>query len=285
MNHTGAYASLDEEDQGFTGSNLYTLDVSSDEWSDAVQLPHQEYIDGNNTIASARYITDIAHRTGGSGGADDIRMTATNHMFNSNGGILLDGDGNAVTNPDGNPAGSISIAAGEYTNVSVRGITWIPRTGVGNGNGVYLMAATFLDNNTLPVFASWDGNTWVRVKGTTTDYLTTSFIGSKTAGRSDGKHLVLAGTSSYIDGSKSRLGSGYNEIDITSDTLSAWTVNTSWDDYSFALNTNYSVSELAEATILGMSIPENGDFLFASTRNTGIWKINLTEDKPSWTRE
>jgi hypothetical protein len=62
-------------------------------------------------------------------------------------------------------------------------------------------------------------------------------------------------------------------------------VNTSWDDYSFALHTNYSVSELAEATILGMSIPENGNFLYASTRNTGIWKINLTEDKPSWTRE
>ncbi|RKX84378.1 MAG: hypothetical protein DRP70_13320, partial [Spirochaetes bacterium] len=146
-----------------------------------------------------------------------------------------------------------------------------------------------LDNDTLPIFVSTDGtgNTWSRVGGTSTDFLTTNFIdvSGKTAGQSDGKQLVLAGTSSYIDGSTSHYGSGYNEIDVTDADPSTWTVNTSWDSYSFALNTNYSVSDLAEATITGMSIPAGGSYLYASTRSEGIWKIDLSTDKPSWTRE
>ena len=149
------------------------------------------------------------------------------------------------------------------------------------------MAATILDNDTLPIFVSSDGSIWSRIGGTTIDYLTTNFIevSDKLAGQSDSKHLVLAGTSSYIDGSTSHLSSGYNEIDVSNDDLTTWSVNTSWDNYSFALNTNYSVSDLAEATITGMSIPEDGNFLYASTRSQGIWKIDMTTDKPSWTRE
>jgi len=290
MSHSGVYASLDEENQGFTGSILYTLPGNATTWGEASALPNQSYLDGNNGIASARYITGIADRVPGAVVADDIRITATNHMFNSNGGILLDGDGAAVTNLDGNPAGSISIEPGVSTNVSARAITWLDRTGIGDGAGVFIMAATFLDNDTLPIFVSGDGITWNRISGTTTDYLTTSFINvsDKTAGLSDGKHLILAGTSSYIDGSTSHYGSGYNEIDITNNDLSAWTVNTAWDSYSFALNTNYSVSDLAEATITGMSIPEGGDDLYVSTRSEGVWKINMEDpatDKPSWTRE
>jgi len=290
MNHSGSYASLDEENQGFTGSNLYTLPGDATTWGDASALPDQSYLDGLNTLASARYVTGVADSVPGPGDADDIRITATNHMFNSDGGILLNGNGAAVVNSDGNPAGSISIGSGESTNVSVRGISWISRAGIGNNTGAFIMAATFLDNNTLPIFVSSDGITWNRIGGTTTDYLTTNFIdvSSKKAGMSDGKHLVLAGTSSYIDGSTFHYGSGYNEIDITDDDLSTWTVNTAWDSYSFALNTNYSVSDLAEATITGMSIPEDGDYLYVSTRSQGVWKINMEEpatDKPSWTRE
>ncbi|MCK5736883.1 MAG: hypothetical protein KAH21_10405, partial [Spirochaetaceae bacterium] len=232
-----------------------------------------------------RYVTGIADKTSGPSVDNDIRITATNHMFNPNGGILLDGTG-ALVSVDGR----IDDGTADGTFVSTRGINWITRTGVGNGVGAFIMAATTLDEGTLPVFASLDGDTWSRLAGTSTDYLTTSFIevSDKTAGQSDGKHLVLAGTSSYIDGSKSHYGSGYNEIDVTTDDITTWSVNTLWDNYSFALNTNYNVSDLAEATITGLSIPEGGDYLYASTRGEGIWKINMEDpntDKPSWTRE
>ena len=273
MSHSGVYASLDEEDQGFTGSDLYTLPNAAINWTSAVAIGDQTQLDGTN---GTRYVTSIASN------GTQIRIAATNHMFNSSGGILLDENGALVTNPDGNPAGSISLAAGDYTNTSSTGITWL------SGPGQFIMASTALDNDTLPIFVSTDGtgNAWSRVGGTSTDFLTTNFIdvSGETAGLSDGKQLVLAGTSSYIDGSTSHYGSGYNEIDVTN-APSTWTVNTSWDSYSFALNTNYSVSDLAEATITGMSIPAGGSYLYASTRSEGIWKIDLSTDKPSWTRE
>lgn len=276
MDHTGVYGSIDSEDNGFIGSNLYLLPNTASTWAVAVAAGTQTELDGTN---GARYITGVAD----SGAV--VRITATNNMFSQTDGILLDGTG-ALVDDFINPPGSISEGIlDDYTNVSVTGITWLPRTfGV---NGAFIMSATSLDNSTLPMFASSDGVDWTRLGGTTTDFLTTNFIdvSDKTAGQSDSKRLVLAGTSSYIDGSTSHIASGYNEIDVTSETLSDWTVNTTWDDYSFALNTNYSVSDLAQATIIGMSIPEGINDLYASTRNVGVWKIDMGTDKPSWTRE
>ncbi len=262
MDHTGTYGSIDSEDNGFIGSSIYRSDSPNDDttWAEFLILSLTQT---ELTGTTGRYVTGVAD----SGAV--VRITATKNMFSQTDGILLDGNGDPVNNPD-TILGTIYEGPGVNTNVSVTGITWLPRTwGAG---GAYIMSATSLDGGTLPMFASSDGVTWSRLGGTTTDFLTINFIdvSEKTAGQSDSKRLVLAGTSSYIDGSTSHIASGYNEIDVTSETLSDWTVNTTWDDYSFALNTNYSVSDLAQATIIGMSIPEGLNDLYASTRNVGV---------------
>jgi len=274
LKHTGVYGSIDaKEDAGFTGSHLYRFDApnTAADWTDPGPQPD---LDGTNM---ARYITGVASN----GTITKVLITATINIFASNGGILLNGNG--TIEGDGKIDGS---------NVATTGITWIDRSSISGSTGdAFIVAATFLYDSTLPVFATLDdGATWTSLDGTSTDYLTTNFINvsDKYAGTSDSKHLVLAGTSSYIDGSTYRIASGYNEIDVTNDDPSTWVIDTSWDNYSLALKTNYSVSDLSLATIIGMSIPEDGNFLYASTRNFGIWKLNvddISDPYPSWTIE
>jgi len=152
---------------------------------------------------------------------------------------------------------------------------------------VFIAAATSLKDYVHPVFASKDGSTWHRLQGATGRYQTRNFIdvSDKTAGMSNSKHLILAGTSSYIDGSTYRNAAGYNEIDVTNEDLTKWFVNTNRNSYSLANLVNYNVSNLSESTVVGMSIPGNGSVLYASTRNNGVWQLNLDEERPLWTRE
>lgn len=273
MEHDGVYGSLDESGQKFTGSSLYmipnnaasldTTPITGD------GIANQNELDG--TIAS-RYVTGIADNTAGK-----IRITATDNMFASgpvdsvDAGILLDETGTVIS------LGS---------TVSTIGITWLPNI------GAFIASATALDDSTFPIFASdtGDAGDWVKItNGTTTDYLTINFIDVSTtvAGSSPvgTKDLILAGTSSYINGSTGKTASGYQEIDATDGPLSisTWTINTSAETFEFASNNNYAASELGSGTIIGMSLI--GTDLYASTRGLGVWKIDTTEEYPSWTRE
>ena len=122
MNHSGTYGSLDEDNQGFIGSTLHTLPIipTNLDWAiDKTDL-NSNYLDGTN---GTRYVTGVADKVAGPGVDNDIRITATKHMFYSSGGILLDGGGNPVGG-DGSVDG---------TFVPTRGITWLKRTGVGDG--------------------------------------------------------------------------------------------------------------------------------------------------------
>jgi hypothetical protein len=279
MNHLGEYGSLDTDNvTGFIGSSLYILGNSDTSFPASPEPGFETYLNGT----PGRYVSGVAI------GGGKTRITATNLFFSVYNGILMDENGGLVPNPHSpDPDGSISLGAGVYSNVSATGITWLP--GANNDLGAFIMSGVSLYNGRFPVFASADGISWRSLPGTSTDYLTTNFVdvSGYTAGQSDFKEIVLAGTSSYIDGSTSYIASGYNEIDV-SGTIDTWTVLTNWDDYDLALKNNYSVSDLAQATITGMSVQIDGlgyNYLFASTRFEGLWRLYLDEDYPSWTRE
>ena len=272
LQHGNEYASTDVTDKGFEGSDLYRLNTpaGTPSWS-STAVDTSTYLDD-------RYVTGIASSNG-----TDYLISSTRSFLDPDGGLLFSWDGSSST----------SIDYG--SNVSVIGLKYLDISGwttTGN-NGAFIMTATAKDNDgSLPMFASFDGSdgSWERVSGTSTDFLTTNFVNVSdyTAGQSDGKHLALAGTTSYIEKDGGTYdASGYNEINITDDDISNWHVYTNWDDYSFALPTNYSVSLLKESTIVGMSIQQvkGTDYLFASTKLNGLWRIALNEDQPSWTRE
>lgn len=268
LNHSGSYSSLDAEDNSFTGSTLYKLANDSSSWG-SMTAASQPELNGTN---KARYVSGIADN-----GSGTVLVTATTGELAKDGGYLLNENGLARGN------GSID---GSY--IPTAGITWIDRKWEGhNGPGVFIAAATSLKDYVHPVFASKDGSTWQRLQGATGRYQTRNFIdvSDKTAGMSNSKHLILAGTSSYIDGSTYRNAAGYNEIDVTNEDLTKWFVNTNRNSYSLANLVNYNVSNLSESTVVGMSIPGNGSVLYASTRNNGVWQLNLDEERPLWTRE
>jgi len=267
LNHSGNYGAFDSDNDGFNGSNLYRLANNNTSWN--VTETSQAELDGTKT---ARYVSGVADN-----GSGTIIVTAIREGFRPNGGYLLDKDGQS--RGDGR--------LGDYSYIPTTGITWIDRIWDGhNGPGVFIAAASSLINGVHPVFASMDGTDWTSLKGATASYQTTSFIdvSDSDAGLSNSKHLVLAGTSSYIDGNRYRRGVGYNEIDVTSDVLTEWYLNTNRNSYSFANLVNYNVSKLSESTVTGMSILNNA-ILYISTRNNGIWKSDLNEDRPYWTRE
>ena len=190
MEHTGTYGSIDSEDNGFDGSSIYRFDTpnSASSWSDVNITLNDDELDKTN---GTRYVTGVADSVSGAGVDADIRITATNNMFGQTTGILLDGKGDTVVNPDLISDGSIFEGPGIYTYVSTTGITWLPRTWDAN-QGAFIMSATSLDGGTLPMFASSDGITWSRLSGTTTEFLTTNFIdvSEKAAGQGDSKRLV-----------------------------------------------------------------------------------------------
>ena len=270
MENDGKYGSLDETGQKFKGSHLYVIpnDATSLNIPDDGSTINQDELDGTN---GSRYVTGIADNMAGT-----IRITATDNMFASepvndvDAGILLDESGNII------PLGS---------NISTTGITWLPNI------GAFIASATGLDldENTFPMFASKDGNTWTKItRGTTTDYLSINFIdvSATLAGSSNGARLILVGTSSYIDSSKQgREASGYQEIDARAgpDHIDEWTINTTAETFEFALNNNYAASDLGRGTITGMSFI--GTDLYASTRGQGVWKIDTTQAYPEWDRE
>jgi len=268
LNHQGNYGSLDSDDNDFGGSSLYRLANGSTSWGTPAHTEQPEL----NGARKARYVTGVADN-----GAGTILVTATSGVSSTNGGYLLDEDG--LGRGDGRIGGSY---------MSTTGITWIDRSWAGHsGPGAFILASTSLAGGVHPIFASSDGSTWHRLQGASGSYRTTNFtdVSDKTSGMSDSKHLVLAGTIGYIDGNRYRRGAGYDEIDVTNDDLTRWVVNTSRNSYSFANIVNYNVSKLSESTVTAMSIPGDGNFLYASTRNNGIWKVNLNENRPSWARE
>ena len=270
LNHSGNYGSLDVGDNSFSGSRLYRLANGSSSWENRIiEEPNQQELDGTK---KARYVSGVADN-----GSGTILVTATTGESSTDGGYLLDKDGNSKGD------GSID---GSY--IPTAGITWIDRVWEDhNGPGVFIAAGTSLEGSVYPIFVSKDGSTWRRLRGATGSYRTKNFIdvSDKTAGKSNSKHLILAGTSSYIDGNRYRSGAGYNEIDVTNDDLEDWVVNTNRNSYSLASLINYKVSKLSESTVMGMSITKDGNVLYASTRNNGIWKLNLEEDRPYWTWE
>jgi len=270
MEHDGEYGSLDESGQKFTGSKLYVIANNATSLNTATDgITDQDELDSTN---ASRYVTGIADNTTGK-----VRITATDNMFASgpsdsiDAGILLDENGSVIS------LGS---------TVSTTGITWMPNV------GVFIASATALGGDTFPIFASATGDAgdWYPItNGTTTDYLTINFfdVSATVAGSSPvgTKNLILAGTSSYIDGSTGRIASGYQEIDATdgAGSINTWTVNTSADTYEFANNSFYIASDLGRGTITGMSMI--GDDLYASTRSLGVWRIDTTEEYPEWKRE
>ena len=267
LNHSGSYGSLDSDGSGFSGSRLYRLANNSTAWRDTTV--NQPELDGTK---GARYVSGVADN-----GAGTILVTATARASSADGGYLLDENG-VARGDDGKIDGSY---------ISTTGITWIRRGWEKSNKGVFITAATSLVSGVHPILVSEDGTTWHRLSGATGGYQTTNFIdvSNKKAGMSDSKHLILAGTSSYIDGNRYRRGVGYNEIDVTSDDLTEWAVNSNRSSYSLANLVNFSVSKLSESTVVGMSIPKQGNALYVSTRNNGIWRIDLSEDRPFWTRE
>jgi len=268
LNHRGQYGSLDSDDNEFGGSSLYRLANDSTSWGTPVST-NQPELDGTN---KARYVTGVADNDAGT-----ILVTATSGASSTDGGYLLDEDGRG--RGDGRIGGSY---------MSTIGIIWIDRNWTGHsGPGAFIVAATSLVDGVHPIFASSDGNTWHRIQGASGGYRTTNFadVSDKPGGMSDSKHLVLAGTISYIDGNRLIKGAGYTEIDVTNDDFSRWIMNTSRASYSFANLVNYIASKLSESTVTAMSIPGDGTFLYASTRNNGLWKVNLSANRPSWTRE
>jgi len=267
LNHQGAYGSLDSEDNEFKGSKLYRLANNSASWGNPTP--------GNQPGLQTRYVTGVADN-----GSGTILVTATSGKSSASGGYLL----NINNLNDASPSGEGKI---DNSYIPTTGIIWIDRnwTGHSSGPGAFIAAATTLVNGVHPIFVSKDGITWHRLRGGTGSYRTTNFVdlSGSPAGMSDSKHLVLAGTSSYIDGNRYRSGSGYYEIDVTEDDLTKWVVNTGRNSYSLADRINYNVSKLSESTITALSIHDNA--LYASTRNNGVWKMNLSEDMPLWTRE
>ena len=270
MENEGEYGSLDESGQEFKGSHLYVIahDASSLNIPADGSTINQDELDGTK---GSRYVTGIADNMAGT-----IRITATDNMFASepkddvDAGILLDESGDII------PLGS---------NISTTGITWLPHI------GAFIASATGLDlkENTFPMFASKDGNTWTKItRGTTTDYLSINFmdVSATVAGSSNGAQLILVGTSSYIDSSKQgKEASGYQEIDARAGTdhIDEWYVNTTAETFEFALNNNYAASDLGRGTITGMSFV--GTDLYASTRGLGLWKIDTTTAYPEWAGE
>lgn len=260
LDHQGSYGSIDSENNGFKGSKLYKLANDSNSWNPSNP--------GEQQKLQTRYVTGVADNNSGT-----ILVTASSGK--SDGGYLLIEDGAAKG--DGKIDGS-------YTPTT--GITWIDRKWEGHsGPGAFIAAGIGLVGGVYPIFVSEDGLTWHRLEGASGSYRTTSFIdvSDKAAGMSDSKHLVLAGTSSYIGGNRYRSGAGYYEIDVTADDLTKWVVNTSRTSYSLADRINYNVSKLSESTVTAMTAHDNA--LYASTRNNGIWKLNLGEDRPLWARE
>ena len=265
LRHSGEYGSIDgDENKGFIGSNLYAIPLADT----ALNIPGYEFgvqteLDGTST---PRYVTGIA-----SSGAI-IRYTATNNLFSSTTGILLN---------------ELGLDVGLGSIVSTTGITWLPL--VDSGVGAFITSSTAFDSNSrFPMWASADGDNWTEItNGTSTDFLTVSFIDVSTTTAGDTSDLVLAGTSSYIDGSTGRIARGYQEINTTAlggADIANWSVNNSAESYDFARNNNYAASELSLSTILGMT--QIGNDLYASTRSAGIWRIDVdTESYPSWGRE
>jgi len=271
LNHRESYGSLDSDDNDFEGSSLYKLGNSSSTWGTATEITHSEL----NGTTESRYVTGVADN-----GSGTILVTATTGVASTNGGYLFELTG---SNLDARGDGSI-----DNLYISTTGVIWIERNWTGHsGPGAFILAATSQVGGVHPIYASKDGDEWKRLQGASGSYRTMNFvdISDKTAGMNDEKHLVLAGTGSYIDGNRYKSGAGYNEIDVTNDDLTKWVVNTSRNSYSFANPVNYNVSKLSESTVMAMSIPDDGDVLYASTRNNGIWKVDLSKVRPSWSKE
>jgi len=260
--HSGTYGSS----SSFVKSKLYTLGKDATNWAAKSVLSGTDtHLNGS----TGRYVTGVADRdSSNSSAADDIRITATSSKFSTTGGLMINRDGALKT----------------YGNsVSTTGIVWINRTWTGHtsGPGAYIMAGTA---GTFPIFASTDGTNWVQVASTSK--LITNFIdvSNTMAGSPSAKHLVLAGTSSYtsIENSQTIEAAGYYEIDVTDDTPSNWSVSSG---SNLASVNNYRSSTLPKTTILWWARPENGNYLYASTRKNGIWRIALNQEAPSWSRE
>jgi len=258
--YSGTYG----ERSNFVDSELYALTPDLTDWGRKTRLSGTDtHLNGS----TGRYVTGVADRNSNSSSGDnDIRITATSSKFNTSGGLMM------------NRAGAVKTYG---SNVSTTGIVWIRRNWENhNGPGTYIMAGTA---GTFPIFASGDGNDWVQVASTSK--LITNFIdvSDTTAGSRGDKHLVLAGTTSYTTGNTQTVeAGGYYEIDVTSDTLSDWGVGSG---SNFASIINYRSSTLPSTSFLWWARPAGGDYLYASTRKNGLWRIALNKGAPSWSRE
>ena len=263
LRHKGGFRQNDAE---FSGSEMYTLpgdgkitlDSSGKKTKEWKKKTGEEW----KKVLEKRYVLAAAW-------SEEATLFSTVNPKNiSNDGGLVDSNGTTVV-----------------TDIkrAVSGLTWLPNV------KAFIMCTTAASggNYTVYVNKKADGTGKWTAKNVSSRF--ESFLDITQTegggGKFDGStKLVLAGTHSVGP----TQGTGYMEIDVNSDDPVKWTIRTDRGSFTFADTTNYESGELVQSSVPSFSLFE--DYVYASTRGKGIWRINAnaykgTSSRPKWSSE
>lgn len=239
-------------------------------------------VDVNAELQAGDWATNLSNRmvTGAAYNGANYVFTISRFLELSTGdGMLVNNTGFDITPPE--------------IDVPVTGVTWLPYAGAFVlGAQSLTTAGGTLSSSVYAVFGSATGlaGDWDPITGSSDRFRVRSFVdvSDTAAGLDTTQALVLAGTASFAAASSDNDGAGYVEIVTNNDPAPAnWSIVSTDSSYNFALANNYSVSDLRTASIDGFFISSApmANYVYASARSLGIWRINANAASPSWARE
>ena len=273
LNYSGTFG----KESTFTGSQLYLLDDAQ------TQITASDKASGTwTTTLESSYISGAAYS------GNTYRFTTISPDSNGPSGVLVDETGKEISGIITDTeleetAGSPSLPSGS--------LTWLPNL------NAYIMSSITTSAGSYHIYISTDGGIGNDWKILSSGYYITSFLDvSNTLAGGNGdptdtdaysppNKLVLAGTRSTLSWNS---GYGYLEI-VAGETARSipqeWTLRTSKSTFTFAQSNSYIAGDLSSTGIVALTLLREGSsnnsgdqYVYASTYNSGIWRLNADDN-------